>query len=129
MAYVPDAKPANWVTLTREGSFSNPRYGRFEISRDMLLAMARNFEAGMAGTGIFLNVNHQPGGAAAAKVCKLAVEGGRLRALVEWTDFGREAVPLFLRRILKKLAGTLGSKSRCATAKSKTAQPGCAVYP
>ncbi|MEN2425299.1 hypothetical protein [Chromobacterium vaccinii] len=35
MPYVPDAKPTSWVTLTREGSFSDPRYGRFEISRDM----------------------------------------------------------------------------------------------
>ncbi|OQS26783.1 hypothetical protein [Chromobacterium violaceum] len=73
MAYVPDAKPASWVTLSREGSFSDPRYGRFEISRDMQLAMIRNFEAGVTGTDIFLNVNHQPGDGAAAKLCKLAV--------------------------------------------------------
>ncbi|AOZ48873.1 phage protease [Chromobacterium vaccinii] len=92
MADVPDAKPTSWVTLTREGSFSDPRYGRFEISRDMLLAMVRNFDAGVVGTDIFLDVNHQPGDGAAAKICKLAVEGGRLRALVEWTDFGRDAV-------------------------------------
>lgn len=68
MAYVPDAKPASWVTLSREGSFSDPRYGRFEISRDMQLAMIRNFEAGVTDTDIFLNVNHQPGDGAAAKV-------------------------------------------------------------
>ncbi|MBX9266538.1 hypothetical protein [Chromobacterium violaceum] len=68
MAYVPDAKPTSWVTLSREGSFSDPRYERFEISRDMLLAMVRNFEAGVTGTDIFLNVNHQPGDGAAAKV-------------------------------------------------------------
>ncbi|WP_114152625.1 phage protease [Chromobacterium haemolyticum] len=92
MADVPDAKPTSWVTLTREGSFTDPRYGRFEITRDMLLAMVRNFEAGVVGTDIFLDVNHQPGDGAAAKILRLAVEGGRLRALVEWTDFGREAV-------------------------------------
>ncbi|AUH51231.1 hypothetical protein CXB49_10620 [Chromobacterium sp. ATCC 53434] len=92
MADVPDAKPTSWVTLTREGSFTDPRYGRFDISRDMLLAMVRNFDAGVVGTDIFLDVNHQPGDGAAAKILRLAVEGGRLRALVEWTDFGRDAV-------------------------------------
>ncbi|ERE05314.1 hypothetical protein O166_10105 [Pseudogulbenkiania ferrooxidans EGD-HP2] len=123
MAYVPDAKPVSWVTLSREGSFSDPRYGRFEISRDMQLAMVRNFEAGVAGTDIFLGVNHQPGDGAAAKVCKLAVDP-------VWPRRGQGLwFPLFLRRILKKLAGTLGSKSRCSMAKSKTAQLGCAVYP
>lgn len=45
-----------------------------------MLAMVRNFDAGVVGADIF-NVNHQPGGGAAAKVCKLAVEGGRLGAL------------------------------------------------
>lgn len=92
MADVPDAKPTSWVTITREGSFTDPRYGRFEITRDMLLAMVKNFEAGVVGTDIFLDVNHKPGDGAAAKVLRLAVEGGRLRALVEWTDFGRDAV-------------------------------------
>ncbi|MEO2219050.1 hypothetical protein ABGV49_18515 [Chromobacterium vaccinii] len=73
MPYVPDAKPTSWVTHPREGSYSDPRYGRFEISREMLLAMVRNFDAGVAGTDIFLDVNHQPGDGAAAKICKLAV--------------------------------------------------------
>ncbi|MEO4030038.1 hypothetical protein ABH313_18610 [Chromobacterium vaccinii] len=58
----------------------------------MLLAMACNFDAGVAGADIFLNVNHQPEDGAAAKVCKLAVAGGRLRELVEWTNFGRDGV-------------------------------------
>ncbi|OWY40054.1 hypothetical protein CEK28_04785 [Xenophilus sp. AP218F] len=92
MADMPDGKPTSWVTITREGSFTDPRYGRFEITRDMLLAMVRNFEAGVVGTDIFLDVDHKPGDGAAAKILRLAVEGGRLRALVEWTDFGREAV-------------------------------------
>ena len=87
-----EGKSTSWVTVTRTGSFTDPRYGRFEITRDMLLSMVRNFDAGTVGTDIFLDVDHKPGDGAAAKVLRLSVEGERLRALVEWTDFGREAV-------------------------------------
>lgn len=87
-----EGKSTSWVTVTRTGSFTDPRYGRFEITRDMLLSMVRNFDIGTVGTDIFLDVNHKPGDGAAAKVLRLSVEGERLRALVEWTDFGREAV-------------------------------------
>ncbi|WP_147456225.1 hypothetical protein [Aquitalea palustris] len=49
MADPPADKPRSWVTVTREGSFTDPRWGRFEISRDMLLAMVANFEQGVVG--------------------------------------------------------------------------------
>jgi hypothetical protein len=82
----------SWVTITRTGSFTDPRYGRFEITPAMLAEMVRNFEAGVVGTDIFLDVNHKPGDGAAAKVLSLKVDNGRLRAQVEWTDYGTEAV-------------------------------------
>ena len=80
------------VTLTRTGSFTDPRYGRFEISREMLLQMVENFRRGTYGQDIFIDVAHQPSNGAAAKVLELSVEGNRLRARVEWTDYGLEAV-------------------------------------
>ncbi|MTD32397.1 hypothetical protein [Paludibacterium denitrificans] len=76
VASIPDDKRTSWVTLTREGSFTDPRYGRFEITRDMLLAMVRNFDTKVLGVDIFLDVNHRPGDGAAAKILKLSVEGG-----------------------------------------------------
>ncbi len=82
----------SWVTITRTGSFTDPRYGRFEITPQMLAEMVRNFEAGVVGTDIFLDVNHKPGDGAAAKVLSLKVDSGRLRAQVEWTEYGTEAV-------------------------------------
>jgi hypothetical protein len=81
-----------WVTVTRTGSFTDPRYGRFEITPTMLAQMVENFGAGVVGQDVFIDVNHQPGDGAAAKVVQLAVEGGKLRALVEWTPFGVAAV-------------------------------------
>lgn len=85
-------KKTSWITLTRAGSFTDPRYGRFEITPEMLTSMVANFEARVLGQDVFVDVNHRPGNGAAAKVLKLSVEGSRLRALAEWTEFGLKAV-------------------------------------
>lgn len=85
-------KQTSWVTITRTGNFTDPRYGRFEITSAMLLSMVKNFDANIVGQDVFLDVNHKPGDGAAAKILKLSVEGNRLRALVQWTDFGLKAV-------------------------------------
>jgi len=87
-----EGKKTSWVTVTRTGTFSDPRYGKFEISRQMLLAMVANFENNAYGQEIFFDVSHRPSDGAAAKVLKLAVEGDRLRALVEWTPLGVDAI-------------------------------------
>lgn len=58
----------------------------------MLLSMVKNFKAGAYGQDIFLDVDHKPGNGAAAKIINLSVEGNRLRAEVEWTPYGIEAV-------------------------------------
>ena len=87
-----EGKRTSTVTVTRAGSFTDPRYGRFEISQSMLLAMVANFNEGAYGQDIFIDVAHKPENGAAGKVVNLSVEGNRLRARVEWTDFGIQAV-------------------------------------
>lgn len=87
-----DGKPASWVTITRTGKFTDPRYGEFEISRQMLLTMVDNFNKRVFGQDVFIDVAHRPNDGAAAKVLKLSVEGDRLRALCEWTPFGLDAI-------------------------------------
>lgn len=82
----------SWVTLTRAGKFYDPRYGEFEITTTMLAEMVRNFDARVVGDDIFLDVHHKPENGAAARVLALRVDGGRLRAQVEWTPYGIEAV-------------------------------------
>jgi hypothetical protein len=84
--------PQTWVTVTKIGSFFDPRYGDFKITREMLLSMIANFEKRTYGQDIFLDVAHKPSDGAAAKFLKLALEGTKLRALLEWTPFGVEAV-------------------------------------
>lgn len=87
-----DGVKQTWVTLTRTGKFYDPRYGDFEITPVMLAQMVGNFEKGVFGQTVKIDVAHKHSDGAAATVLKLAVEGGKLRALLDWTPFGIEAV-------------------------------------
>lgn len=82
----------SWVTLTRTGNFTDPRYGEFAITLEMLGQMVANFDKRVLGQDVFIDVSHKPSDGAAGKVMKLSVEGGKLRALVEWTPFGLDAI-------------------------------------
>lgn len=86
------ATPQSWVTLTRTGTFSDARYGEFEISRALLLAMVDNFNKGVYGQKIFIDVDHKPSNGAAGEVVELALDGGKLRANVVWTPYGVDAI-------------------------------------
>nr|MBL8410818.1 hypothetical protein [Dechloromonas sp.] len=85
-------QPTSWVTVTRTGDFTDPRYGKFSITPAMLAEMVKNFGERTYGQDIFVDVAHQPANGAAGKIIALTVEGDRLRAKVEWTRFGIEAV-------------------------------------
>lgn len=87
-----EGQKTSWVTVTRTGTFTDPRYGEFSITPAMLAEMVKNFDARVLGQDVFIDVAHRPSDGAAARVLRLAVEGSRLRALVEWTDFGLDAV-------------------------------------
>lgn len=87
-----EGKTQSWVTVTRTGTFNDPRYGEFEISRTMLSAMVKNFDDRVYGQDIFYDVAHNPNDGAAGRVLKLKVEGDRLRALVDWTPYGVDAI-------------------------------------
>ena len=87
-----DGKKSSWITLTRTGSFTDPRYGSFDITHEMLMSMVSNFHKGTYGQDIVVDLNHDIKGGAAADIKELKVEGNRLRALVEWTPQGIDAV-------------------------------------
>ncbi|SEO63535.1 phage protease [Nitrosovibrio sp. Nv6] len=87
-----EGKTTSWVTVTRTGIFRDPRYGEFEISRHMLEQIVDNFGRRVYGQDIFYDVAHKPENGAAGKVLQLKLEGDRLRAQVEWTPYGVEAI-------------------------------------
>jgi len=86
------APPAGWVTITRTGTFRDPRYGEFEITRQMLSQMVENFGKRTFGQDVFIDVAHNSSAGAAGKIVELAVDGGKLRARVEWTPYGVDAI-------------------------------------
>lgn len=80
------------LTVTRTGKFHDPRYGEFEITREMLLSMIRNFEAGVVGQEIALDRAHHPEDGAGGYFRKLFLDGDKLRAKIELTDYGVELI-------------------------------------
>ena len=85
-------RPQSWVTITRTGTYHHPKYGQFEISRHTLSEMIRNFQANTYGQDIAIDVAHKPEDGSAGFVKDLRIENGKLRALIEWTPFGVEAI-------------------------------------
>lgn len=80
------------VSVTRTGTFNDPRYGEFEITRDKLLAMVRNFDAKVYGQEIVLDVSHAPAAGAAGFFKRLFLDGNKLRGEVELTEYGIDAI-------------------------------------
>jgi hypothetical protein len=80
------------LTVTRTGKFYDPRYGEFAITNDMLLSMVNNFESGVYGQDIVLDVAHNHSNGAAGFFRRLFLDRGRLRAEVELTEYGIDAI-------------------------------------
>lgn len=81
-----------WVTLTRTGDFTDPRYGKFSITPALLQQMVSNFDKKVLGQDVAIDVSHRPSDGAAGWIRELKVEGDKLRALVEFTQYGIDAV-------------------------------------
>ncbi|MEW6647199.1 MAG: hypothetical protein AB1450_08380 [Pseudomonadota bacterium] len=66
----------------------------FEITKDMLLSMKRNFDARVIGQDVIADLSHNPGEGGAATVTQVQLEenGNKLRGLFEFTPFGVDAV-------------------------------------
>ncbi|KGK68293.1 hypothetical protein NA76_21935 [Vibrio vulnificus] len=76
------------VTITRTGRFNDPRYGEFELTQSMFDSMIKNFNDGVYGQEIFIDIAHKPEDGAGAVVNRLVTDRGRLRAEVEWYELG-----------------------------------------
>ncbi|AYV20500.1 hypothetical protein [Vibrio mediterranei] len=76
------------VTITRTGTFHDPRYGEFELTQQMFDSMIKNFNEGVFGQEINIDIAHKPEDGAGAVVRRLFTDRGRLRAEVEWYELG-----------------------------------------
>jgi len=87
-----EGKKESVITIIRTGNFNHPKYGRFAVDLDLLNGMVSNFKAGAYGQRIFIDVAHEPEKGAAGEIKELFVDGKRLRARVEWTPYGIDAI-------------------------------------
>lgn len=85
-------QPTAVVTITRTGTFTDPRYGEFSITREMLLSMVKNFDGNVYGQKIVLDLAHRPQDGAAGFFKRLFLDGNKLRGEVQFTEYGAEAV-------------------------------------
>jgi len=82
------------IQVIRTGTFHHPSYGKFEITKDHLLAFKKNFDANVRGIDIALDYGHDSEGEAAAwfKEVTLSDDGTELWARPDWTPSGADAV-------------------------------------
>jgi hypothetical protein len=78
--------------VLRCGSFTDPRYGRFEINSALLWLMKYHFDQGLGGQDVLIDVAYRPEEGAAGKVVALSVLRNTLWADIEWTALGVESI-------------------------------------
>jgi hypothetical protein len=80
------------MQILRTGEFSDPRYGRFEITREMLAEMVANFSEGVRGVIPALDYKHESDDVAAGwfKSLYLKENGDELWADIEMTPKGEK---------------------------------------
>jgi len=91
-----DGKRRHVVTLARVVTFRDQFYGKLTLSKAMFQKMIRNFDAGVFGQKIYLDVSHQTYKGSAGEFIRLFMDGNKLRGEVEFTDYGIDAVKKLL---------------------------------
>jgi len=82
----------SWVTLTRSGHFHHPKFGQFDHNRQLFESFIKNFKGNIYGQDVAIDVEHKPSNGAAGYIKDLRIDGRKLRAFVEWTPYGIDAV-------------------------------------
>lgn len=82
------------VTILKLGEFWDPRYEWVEVTQHHFSSFIKNFNNRVYNQDIPIDIAHMgdQGGGAAGWIRKLWQEGKRLRAEIEWTDLGVEAI-------------------------------------
>ncbi len=80
-------------TLTRVFKYpDDPYYGELSITSAMLKQMVKNFSDDVYGQKIYINQAHCDSHGAAGEIIRVFTEGKKLKAEIDWTDFGVELI-------------------------------------
>lgn len=80
------------MQILRVGTFTDPRYGKFDITSKMLDEMVKNFSEGVRGVRPALDYKHDSDDKAAGWFKKLYVKGEELWAEIEMTPAGEKVL-------------------------------------
>lgn len=87
----PDANNRSIEQLARHIKASHSRYGGVELTAETFASFVKNFNAGVYGQKIFIDVAHKPDAGAAAEIVKISTKGDQLLAELQWTPKGMKA--------------------------------------
>jgi hypothetical protein len=93
-AAVPESEINTKIQILRVGTFHHPEYGVFNIRKEHLLAMQKNFDAKVRGVDVAIDYAHESHKEAAAwvKAIHISDDGNSLWAEVSWTPRGKETL-------------------------------------
>lgn len=85
---------SNKVQLLRTGVFYDERYGKLDITSEILLAMKKNFDANVRGIALAIDYKHDADNIAAGwiKDVELSNNDTELWATIDWTPNGRKVL-------------------------------------
>jgi phage I-like protein len=89
-----DGKLPEWIQLIPLGKFNTVKYGEFEITKNDLVQMKKNFETGELRAGVPIDIDHRDspkyGSDAAGWVRETKIKDDGLWGRVEWNKLGEE---------------------------------------
>jgi hypothetical protein len=88
----PKAAAESWIQIMRTGKWKHPQYGDLEITQEDLHRFKENFDNGVRGVSLFVDVDHDPNHAAVGEFKELRVEGDKLYAKIAWNEDGKRLI-------------------------------------
>lgn len=85
--------------ILKAGTYYDPRYGKFTIDEKLINELAENFNAGILGVDVAVDVNHESQKGAIAWIKSLTAQGGKLYATLK--DFSEEGKKFLREKIFK----------------------------
>jgi len=85
--------------ILKVGQAYDPRYGKFEVTEDLLLDLKNNFDENVLEVDVAVDTNHDPTGGARAWIFSLEVRNGSLFARLK--DFSEEGKRMLKEKIFK----------------------------
>lgn len=104
--------------VLKVGEYYDQRYGKFKVTKDRLENLKANFDAGVLGVDVALDVGHEWEKGAFAWVKELAVRGNSLYA--KFRDFTEEGKDFFLQKKFRYFSVEFAPFTKVEAGKQKT---------